>query len=189
MKDWEPSSEAWNKFLSFLDADPDRVGEKYENIQRRLITFFECRRCLAAERLADVSINRVIRRNFEGEVIKSLMGYVYGVAKIVYLEYLAEQGKEQAVRDHLQYVGEPAKGDFDLDGLHVCFDRCLAELPSEDQKFIKQYYEETRRVKIDNRKSMVEQLGISQNALVLRAFHIRKRLKRCINECLKKLQG
>jgi DNA phosphorothioation-dependent restriction protein DptG len=64
----------------------------------------------------------------------------------------------------------------------------MAELPVEDQKFIKQYYEETQRVKINNRKSMGERLGISQNALVLRAFHIRRRLKRCINKCLKRLQ-
>jgi DNA-directed RNA polymerase specialized sigma24 family protein len=188
MKDWEPSPEAWNNFLNILDADPDRVGDKYENMHRKLTTFFECRRCLAAESLADTSINRVIRRHFEGEVIKNLMGYVYGVAKIVYLEYLAEQGKEQALRDHLTYVGEPVKEDFDDDDLHVCFDRCMAELPVEDQKFIKQYYEETQRVKINNRKSMGERLGISQNALVLRAFHIRRRLKRCINKCLKRLQ-
>jgi DNA-directed RNA polymerase specialized sigma24 family protein len=116
------------------------------------------------------------------------MGYVYGVAKIINLEYLAEQRNEQSTREHLKYAGATAVEDSDLDDLHGCFDRCMEELPAEDQEFIKQYYEETRRKKIDNRKSIAERLGISQNALVLRAFHIRKRLKRCIDKCLKKRQ-
>lgn len=189
MKDWEPPLEAWDKFLSLLDADRDKAGEKYEAIQRKLITFFECRRCLAPEQLADVSINRVIRRYFEGEVINTLMGYVYGVAKIVYLEHLAEQRNEQDMQAHLAYTRQPTEADSHSDtlsdALYVCFDGCMEELPKDDQEFIKQYYEESRRKKIDNRKSMAEGLRISQNALVLRAFHIRKRLKRCIDKCLK----
>ncbi len=189
MKDWEPSPEAWDKFLNLLDANPDNAGRKYEDIQRKLITFFECRRCLCAERLADISINRVIRRYFEGEVLSSLMGYIYGVAKIVFLEYLAEQGKEQAVRDHLMRAGETAEEDSDADDLKTCFEGCMVELPFEDQEFLKQYYAESRRAKIDKRKLMAERMGISQNALVLHAFHLRKRLKVCINKCLKNRQG
>lgn len=192
MKDWQPSSEAWNKFLTLLDADVDRAGEKYENIQRKLISFFECRKCLEAERLADVSINRVIRRHFEGEDIRNPMGYLYGVAKIVFLEYLAEQRQQQEGHDYLTHTGEPTSERAGADGnddLHVCFDGCMAELHAEDRKFIKQYYEELRRKKIDTRKSMAQELGISPNAITLRAFHMRERLRRCINKCLRKRRG
>jgi DNA-directed RNA polymerase specialized sigma24 family protein len=191
MKDWQPSPEAWNKFLTLLDADAERAGEKYWNIQKKLITFFECRRCMEAERLADVSLNRVIRRYFEGENFKSLMGYVYGVAKIVFLESLAEQRQRQAVQDHLTRAGEPTSEPAGADGdddLQVCFDACMAELQSGDRKFIKEYYEELRRKKIDKRKSMAEELGISPNAVALRAFHIRERLKKCIKKRLSKRQ-
>jgi DNA-directed RNA polymerase specialized sigma24 family protein len=142
-----------------------------------------------AERLADISLNRVIRRYFEGEVISALMGYVYGVAKLVYLEYLADQKNEQAFREHLTYTATSIEVESDSDDLYACFDACMEELPPDDRKFIKQYYEDTRRKKIDNRKSMAEMIGITQNALVLRAFHIRKRLKRCITKCLKKRLG
>jgi DNA-directed RNA polymerase specialized sigma24 family protein len=192
MKDWQPSPEAWNKFLTRLDADADRAGEKYEDIQRKLITFFECRKCLEAERLADVSINRVIRRYFEGEDIRNLMGYSYGVAKIVFLEYLVEQRQQQSVHDYLKHTGETtseqAGGDGE-DDLHICFDGCMAELQAGDRKFIKQYYEELRRKKIDTRKSMALELGISPNAVALRAFHIRERQRKCINKCLKQRRG
>jgi DNA-directed RNA polymerase specialized sigma24 family protein len=192
MKDWQPSPEAWNKFLALLDVDADRAGERYEDIQRKLITFFECRKCLEAERLADVSINRVIRRYFEGEDIRNPMGYLYGVAKIVFLEYLTEQRQQQAGYDYLTYTREPtseqAGGDGD-DDLHICFDGCMAELQPGDRKFIKQYYEELRRKKIDTRKSMAQELGISPNAVALRAFHNRERLRRCINKCLKTRRG
>lgn len=192
MKDWQPSPEAWNKFLTLLDAEADRAGEKYEEIQRKLITFFECRKCLEAERLADVSINRVIRRYFEGEDIRTPMGYLYGVAKIIFLEYLAEQKQQRAGYDYLTHTGEPTSEQAEGDGnddLHLCFDGCMAELKDEDRKFIKQYYEELRRKKIDTRKSMAQELEISPNAVALRAFHIRERLRRCINKCLKKRQG
>jgi uncharacterized protein with von Willebrand factor type A (vWA) domain len=119
------------------------------------------------------------------------MGYVYGVAKLVYLEYLSEQGHEQIVRDEFTRAGEGfVEPDFvdddDSDDLHMCFNQCMAELPAADRAFIKRYYEESRRKKIDNRNSMVEQLKISKNAVVLRAFHIRQRLRKCINKCLKK---
>lgn len=192
MKDWQPSPEAWDKFLTLLDADVGRAGEKYKDIQRKLITFFECRKCLEAERLADVSINRVIRRYFEGEDIRNPISYLYGVAKIVFLEYLAEQRQQQEGHDYLTHTGvltseqDGADGDADL---HVCFDGCMAGLQAVDQKFIKQYYEELQRKKIDTRKSMAKELGISSNAVALRAFHIRERLKKCINKCLKKRRG
>jgi DNA-directed RNA polymerase specialized sigma24 family protein len=192
MKDWQPSPEAWNKFLTLLDAEADRAGEKYEDIQRKLITFFECRKCLEAERLTDVSINRVIRRYFEGEDIRNLMGYLYGVAKIVFLEYLAEQKQQQAGHDYLTHTRELASDRAEGDGnddLHTCFDGCMDELKDEDRKFIKQYYDELRRKKIDTRKSMAQALDISPNAVALRAFHIRERLRKCINKCLKKRRG
>lgn len=193
MKDWELPPEAWEKFLKLLDDDPDKAGNKYEEIRGRLVTFFECRRCQAAERLADISINRVIKRYFEGEVITTLMGYVFGVAKIVYLEYLAEQRNEKHVQDELLREGEGVvEPDFDgdePDDLQICFDGCMAEVESDDRAFIKRYYEESQRKKIKNRKSMAEELNISQNAVVLRAYHLRQRLKRCIVKCLKKRRG
>jgi len=192
MKDWQPSPEAWDKFLTLLDADVERAGEKYKGIQRKLITFFECRKCLEAERLADVSINRVIRRYSEGEDIRNPMGYLYGVAKIVFLEYLAEQRQQQEGHDYLTHTEELTSeqpGADDDDDLHICFDGCMAELQAVDRKFIKQYYEELRRKKIDTRKSMAKELGISSNAVALRAFHIRERLRKCINKCLKKRRG
>lgn len=193
MKDWEPPPEAWEKFLNLLDEDPDKAGNKYEEIRDRLITFFECRRCLATERLADISINRVIKRYFEGEVITTLMGYVFGVAKIVHFEYLAEQRNEKLVRDEFARAGEgvvePDYNDGEPDVLQRCFDGCMAELGADDRAFIKRYYEEARREKICNRKSMAEELNISRNAVVLRAYHIRHRLKRCIVKCLKMSRG
>lgn len=193
MKDWEPPREAWEQFLSLLDEDPDKAGDKYEQIRARLLTFFECRRCLAAERLADISINRVIKRYFEGEIITTLMGYVFGAAKIVYLEYLAELRNEKLVRDEFTRAGEgvvePDLGDDEADVVQRCFDGCMAGLGPDDCAFIKRYYEEARRKKIKNRKSMAEELNISRNAVVLRAYHLRQRLKRCVDKCLKKRRG
>ena len=188
MNNWEPPQEAWDKFILFLDADIDVAADKYEVIRRKLITYFERRQCLSAEYLADVSINRVIKRLFDGQIIETLMGYVYGVARIVHLEYLAEQKAGQLLHDEIAHNGEPIE-TAQTDDLRICFDECLATLTTENHEFIKLYYEDTRRAKIDNRKVMSGRMKISQNALVLRAFQIRKKLERCTNKCLKKRQA
>lgn len=193
MKDWEPSPEAWEKFLNLLAEDPDKAGDKYEEIRSRLMTFFACRRCPPVERLSDISINRVIKKYFEGEVITTLMGYVFGVAKMVYFEYLAEQKNEKTIRDEFTRAGEgivePDFEETEPDILRTCFDGCMTEMEAADRTFVKRYYEEALGKKIKNRKSMAEELDISQNAVVLRAYHLRQKLKRCTDKCLKMRRG
>ena len=43
MKNWELTGEAFDLFLSWLDADRDQAAFKYEALRRRLIVFFDCR--------------------------------------------------------------------------------------------------------------------------------------------------
>ena len=192
MSDWVPTHEAWDKFLSLLDADQEVAGEKYVDIQKRLIIYFECRRCLPAEEMADETIFRVIKRNDEGVIIEKLMGYIYGVARIVRLERVAAVRHEDSVKNELlrdfQGLVEPA-ADGEPDLVVKCFEECLEGLSPENRQFILSYYEELRRAKIDKRKSLAQKLDISQNAVTLRAYHIRKRLKKCIKASLKYRSG
>lgn len=189
MSDWVPNQEAWDKFLTLLDSDWNVAGEKYEDLRRRLIIYFECRRCLPAEDKADETITRVIRSVYEGAPVGNVLAFAYGVARYVKLEGYATVRRDDAVREELLRYGdvfaEPEEPDLRLQ----CFDKCFGELPAESRGFIIRYYEETRRAKIDNRKSLAEQLQVTQNAVTLRAYHIRRKLEGCVKTCLKRQSG
>src|SRR5215216_3042901 len=82
-KEWGLNEGALNKLLALLDSDPERAGEKYEKIRRKLITFFECRGCASPADQADETIDRVTRRVDEGQPItaEDIPRYFYGVAR------------------------------------------------------------------------------------------------------------
>ena len=49
---------------------------------------------------------------------------------------------------------------------------------------IEQYYAEDKQAKIDLRKRIAEELGISISTLRLRALRIREKLQACVDQCL-----
>ena len=42
-KDWILTKEAFERLLALLDVDRELAGQKYENVRRKLIEFFEAR--------------------------------------------------------------------------------------------------------------------------------------------------
>lgn len=193
MSDWVPTPEAWAKFLLLLDADEEVAGAKYEVLRRKLTIFFECRKCkTAAEDLADETITRVMRRNCEGVHIDDATRYAYGVARIVAKEDHVKSRREDSTRDELlrrhgdSYIEN--KDNEDEEQLQQAFDECLAELSESNRKFILEYYENTGRKKIDNRKSLTEKLAVSRNAVTLRAYQLRKKIDKCVKARLKRVE-
>src|SRR5690349_7311812 len=128
MSDWVPTPEAWDKFLLLLDVNRESAGEKYENIRRRLIFYFECRKRQEAEDLADETITRVIKRYNEGVHIDDVMRYAYGVARIVFLETLVETRRADVMQQELLRFSSPFNSPEDSEELHilmVTFDKCM----------------------------------------------------------------
>ena len=50
----------------------------------------------------------------------------------------------------------------------------------------REYYRDEKQQKIDHRKELAEQLGISENALRLRTFRLRGELTTCVKKCREK---
>jgi len=189
MSNWVPTREAWDKFLRLLDHDIEVAAEKYENIRRRLIFYFECRKRHESEDLADETITRVIKRYNEGVEIDEVMRYCYGVARIVFLENLVTVRRNDSVQQELIRFSTPFNPPDDSEELHtlmLTFDECMEALSIENRQFILGYYDDSGRAKIDKRKTLTEKLGVSRNAVTLRAFQIRKKLEKCIKSHLQK---
>ncbi len=88
---WVLTEEALQQFLAYLDPDQDRAGEKYEELRRKLTTFFRCNGFWNAEDHVDETIDRTIRRLGE---VRELMPFIRGVARHVASEVRRRAPKE-----------------------------------------------------------------------------------------------
>jgi DNA-directed RNA polymerase specialized sigma24 family protein len=177
----------FDRLLAWLDEDRDCAAAKYEVIRRGLIELFDSRCCSDAEDLADRTINTVARKveriapTYSGE--PSL--YFYGVAKHVLQEYF--RGK--TVPLEMPLAAPIVEGPDDRELLFQCLDTCLEQLSPEDHESILTYYLEAKRARIDKRQDLTGRLGLTSNALRVRAHRIRKNLEKCILLCLEQRES
>lgn len=183
-REWVLTGEALDRFLSCLDANPDHAGRKYEAIRQKLVKIFDWRGARFPEECADETINRVVRKLEYGQAIQDIPTYCQGVARLVFLEELKKAENRQVSLDELKSVPvAPAIQEDDTDQRR-CFERCLNDLPIESRQLILKYYEDERRVKINNRQAIADQLGIPLAALRNRVQRIRDKMELCIAHCL-----
>jgi DNA-directed RNA polymerase specialized sigma24 family protein len=194
-KNWALTQSAFGHLLSWLDEGGDSAGEKYLEMRRRLVSYFDRKNCLAPEELTDETLNRVARRlEEEGSITNTPPAqYCYIVAKYVFLEYYRKTERSQVSFDDLSRSGrvalDPATAS-DVEESRTgkermlgCLDHCLENLDADNRDLIIQYYRGEQRSKIENRRAAAERLGITMNALSIRACRVRERLEACVRKC------
>jgi DNA-directed RNA polymerase specialized sigma24 family protein len=173
---------AFTRLLEWLATGTGSPGEQYVDVRRRLVAYFERRNRPAAEDLADETLSRIGRTLEQGGVIRTKppIRYGYVVAKFVLLEDLRRD------RRSVEFDEERTAGitsDDSSSGREQrleCLDRCLRALPADQRELVVEYYREAHPHRIDHRRRMAERLGISKNALAVRAFRIREALMACV---------
>lgn len=179
------SPEAFATFLARLSPEPERAGAAYEELRQMTVKFLECRGVAFAEEVADEVFNRVARRVADGEVIENLPGYCFSVARFVLLEYSRSPEQRRVELDELPPLAAPERAD-DEDARLACLRSCLQLLPADSRALLIEYYQDTKRAKIDVRQAIATRLGITRNALSNRMVRLRTQLENCINRCVKK---
>lgn len=180
------SRDAFEALLSRLDPDPERAGERYEDVRLRLVKFFQWRQTLSPEDLADETLDRVGRRLRDDETIRpqNWSAYVHGFARNV----LRESWKQQKLTGNgppaLRVAAEPASEAEARERRLECLDRCLGALPDDSRELILEYYQRHRGAQIEHRQRVAEERGIALNALRLRVHRIRARLEPCVRDCV-----
>jgi DNA-directed RNA polymerase specialized sigma24 family protein len=189
-RDWAPTEAAFRRFLDWLNEGHDSKGERYLEMRQRLVRYFDHKQCVAADDLADETLNRVMRRlEEEGTITDATPAhYCYIVAKFVFLEHL------RLVRPE----GNSDDSDFDSAAIAVssspppdqtaqkmldCLDLCLQNLAAGERDLILEYYRGEQGEKIQRRRELAEKLELSTNALSIRACRIRDRLEQCVGRC------
>jgi DNA-directed RNA polymerase specialized sigma24 family protein len=178
------------RLLEWLDDGRDSQGETYLEIRRRLVTYFDRRNRPFPDDLADETFNRIARTLATDRVIAVTppARYCYVVARFVLLEDL-RSGRRRVSLDCVRESVRTAPRSEPPDTAQVedqrldRLDTCLEQLAPDHRELAIEYYREAKRGRIDGRRALAARLGISLNALSLRAYRIRSALEACLKGC------
>jgi RNA polymerase sigma factor (sigma-70 family) len=188
---WVQTPESFSGFLAWLDDGTETDGESYLRMRGRLVAYFDRRNCTNPDELADETLNRAARRLAEEGRIEteSPAKYCYTLARFVFLEQLRSPRTSELSLDALppELGAHSATANDDeiesREAIFACLENCTAKLEAGEREIIFSYYQGEQGVKIENRRRMAESLGISPNALSIRAYRIREKLEACVKKC------
>ncbi|SRR5229473_1620964 len=183
------TADTFARLLNCLDADRELAGEKYEDLRRLLIRFFEWRGAPFPEEQTDESFNRVARKLGEGIEIKNIGGYCYEVARRVLHETLKGPDRKHYSLEAMNVDVAAAETGNEAEEKEMrlaCLDDCLGMLPESSGDLIVEYYKEANGEHIKRRKALAERLGLRREALANRVQRLRDKLEQCVSRCLKK---
>lgn len=191
-RDWIPTQSAFRQFLHWLDEGVDSGGQRYVDMRHRLAAYFDRRNCFSPDDLADETLNRVARRLEEEGTIADTppARYCYIVARFIFLESVRRARHEPASLKVMS--GEPrspsaGSGEPDVaisQRLLDSLERCLQQLDASDRELILEYYRGEQRVKIERRRNLAARLGLTMNAVSIRACRLRDKLEACVKASL-----
>ncbi len=194
-KQWLITSSAFHQLLAWLDQGENSDGRNYLEMRRRLVVYFDRKNCAAPDELADETLNRVARRLEEEGKIESEAPAKYCciTARFIFLESLREIDKTNVSLDGVLQTTQTnllaaTRSDDDeekeiKEKMLDCLEQCTAKLEPANRDIIIGYYFGTERVKIENRRALAQRIGISTNALSIRACRIRDKLESCVGKC------
>jgi DNA-directed RNA polymerase specialized sigma24 family protein len=163
-------------------------------MRRRLVSYFDRRDSTAADELADETFNR-IAKTLATSVIATRppARYCYVVARFVLLENF-RMGRRHVPLDEpwnpevsRRHSNRPAidEGEATREQRLDCLDRCLQGLRPDQRELVIEYYQDAGRQRIDRRRALADRLGISINALGIRACRVRDALRVRVEGCRK----
>ena len=190
-KSYASTQEAFDNLLNWLDPDENKAAEKYRQIHSKLTTTFRARGCEDPESLADVTINRVmkklpkIQRTYTGNPAL----YFSGVARKILKEYFRSyEFTRRVFGDTIQERQLPGQYTFseqeDESPERRCLIKCLDKCKSKDREMMLEYFQKDKRDKIKQREEMSKKLGITPTNLRVRIHRVLTAIHKCMDECL-----
>lgn len=188
MSSSELTAETFDSLLSFLDQDREQAARRYHTMYRKLLRLFEWRGCAFPEELADETINRVAKKISEGTAIRADDPYRYfaGVAHWVFMEVLRKEKQERRALAEVRHLPPSEPIEDETEHRLSCLDQCLEQLPVDSRELIVKFYQGEGGARISQRKGLAEQLGITLNALRIRAHRLRGQLESCVRSCMER---
>ena len=177
-KERDPTPEELEKLLAWFDSDRERAAVKFQSTNERLIRVFASRGCVDADALADEVMNRVAVRIDTvimkyPDPVRCCLGFVDNV----YHEWYRDQCRNASAKP--PPTPRPAE---ELEREDECLRQCLETVTRPDRDLFERYFQSDKPMEV--RKKLALELVLTANALRIRAFKIRKKLRQCLVECL-----
>lgn len=172
-------------YLQLFDANPARAAEKHEALRRRLIKFFEWRRCRSPEDLAQETMARVFAKlqniSFSTD---DPAAYFFGCAKNLVHEDRKAARKDERQNATLDNNDWPESDDDVVAAMDTQIDRRtilqqrLQSLTPAERKLVVQYCIRNS----DGRCRLSEELNLTMGNLRLQFHRLKERLLRQTQE-------
>jgi len=182
--------ESFDEILAWLNPDRERAAAIYVQLREDLTKIFTWNRCPDPEGSTDEVFDRVARKvhDLRQTYVGDPKLYFYGVARNLIKEipkrnqrHVSLEGAELASSSRSGAEQETAIMRED------CLRACLQKLRGDKRELIVEYYAKDKQAKIDHRAEMARRLGISVDALRVKAHRIRTTLEECIKRCVERM--
>ena len=195
-RQWKATPDSLHRLLHWLDSGVDSQGQKYEEMRQRLVTFFDRKNCAHPDELADETLTRVMKWLDQNQkVLDSEPAKIcYNTARFVWHEYLRRPELARAELDDVPLTQQPVEDPRVAAGLTEAqaiqerqlesLENCFAKLSPEERELIVRYYSGEQRAKLENRKALAAEHGMTANALSIKACRVRDKLRNYMRECL-----
>jgi hypothetical protein len=170
--------------MHFFDANPRKAAMKYESLRRRLVRMFRAWGHVACEDLADRAIDRVVRKLDRGLTLwpGDRHGYFFRVAYFISLEDLRQNARAKRALKRLQEQGSSSE---ELDGQErrlAILEAHVGSLSADERRLLLRYYEGDGQTRIQNRRLLAAEHGMTLNTLRVCVHRIRAGLDRALAE-------
>lgn len=181
----DPADAAFLALLARLGSEGDTGEAVYERLRRRLITYMRLHLPAEADDLADRTLDRMARRLHEGTAVQNIYSYALGVARMLVLEARARHSREQrSLLEQAPLLEQSSPEEEDSEVVLAALQGCLEHLGPAAADLILAYYGGEGATRIEKRRRLAEELGLSINALRNRALRLREALERCTRKKL-----
>jgi DNA-directed RNA polymerase specialized sigma24 family protein len=180
-----PENAAFLALLARLGSEGETAEAVYERLRRRLITYMRLHLPAEADDLADLTLDRMARRLHEGTSVQNVYSYGLGVARMVVHEARARYSREQqSIQEQAPLLEQSPTEEEESEAVLGALQGCLEQLGRTAADLILAYYGGEGSARIEKRRRLAEELGLSINALRNRALRLREALERCTRKKL-----
>lgn len=176
-------SDGYSRLLDLLTTESQSGDQAWADLRSRLCRFFSARRLEPAEDFADETLSRLANFAAREAQLKSVTASALGIARNVALE-----GWRSRNRPPVEIL--PVEPPEDREARIACYEKCLAELPSEKRDLLLRYYGGAKSSHDRTfRDGLAASMGVSPNALRIRVARICADAQACAKRCQKEPDG
>ncbi len=179
------TAEAFGKFLRWLSDNDELAVREYQSIRTKLVRYFVHKGCSDPDDLFDKTVDVVVGKIDTCGECPSPLAYCYGVAKNIWRQDLRER-KSAPPATLEENMALPVYPDPQFHEQELkCLERCVEQLSPTDRDVVTRYHQGQGRDKIETRRLLADRVG-GVNALRIRVCRIRKELRICVVDCVRR---